>query len=79
MNNSEFSQDSVLRSAARRLKRKIATAEVERNKANLKAKAREQEPNYDKILKWLKGIGEIVDDRIKIHENVLNFMNIDNG
>ena len=36
-------------------------------------------PDYTKIRKWIKGIGEIVDGRIKIYEQVLQFVNKDYG
>ena len=35
--------------------------------------------DYTKIRKWIKGIGEIRDGRIKIYEQVLQFVNKDYG
>ena len=74
-----FSQDAVLAAAAQRVQKRIAVAEMECRKVELKAKARKTVPDYTKIRKWIKGIGEIVDGRIKIYEQVLQFVNKDYG
>ena len=50
-----------------------------RRKVELNAKARKTDPDYTKIRKWIKGIGEIMDGRIKMYEQVLQFVNKDYG
>ena len=57
----------------------MASAEMECRKVNLKAKARGADPDYTKLRKWTKGIGEIVDGRIVLYEKVLQFINKDYG
>ena len=52
---------------------------AEGRKVELKAKARMTDPDYTKIRKWIKGIGEIMDGRIKMYEQVLQFVNKDYG
>ena len=52
---------------------------MECRKVELKAKARGTDPDYAKIRKWIKGIGEVLDGRVAIYEQVLQFVNKDYG
>ena len=70
-----FSQDTVLKSASKRLERRLKTAEVERLKALQRANARGEVPNFDKIKKWLRGIGDITDGKITLKKEVTEFLN----
>ena len=33
-------------------------------------------PNFSRLQKWLNGVGTLVDDRIVLHETVVDFINI---
>ena len=79
MQGSSFSQDAILAAAAKCLQKRIAAAEMECRKVELKAKARGTDPDYAKIRKWIKGIGEVLDGRVAIYEQVLQFVNKDYG
>ena len=71
-----FSQDTVLKAAAKRLERRLKTAEMERLKTLQRANARNEKPNFSRLQKWLDGTGALVDDRIVLHETVVDFINI---
>ena len=43
------------------------------------ARARGKEPTFEKLTKWLQGIGNLIDGRIVISEKVLEFVNKDYG
>ena len=61
--NTVFSQTKVLSAAARRLKLRLGAAELEHRKQCANAKARGVEPTFEKLEKWLRGIGSLVDGR----------------
>ena len=48
---------------------------MERLKALQRANARGEEPNFDKIKKWLRGIGDITDGKITLKKEVTEFLN----
>ena len=44
-----------------------------------KSQSEGDDPDYARLRKWTKGIGEIIDGRIVLFEKVLNFINKDYG
>ena len=79
MGNTTFSTSRVLSAAAKRLKRRLGAADIEHRKRCMYAIARGEEPTFEKLTKWLHGIGKLVDGRIVISEKVLEFVNKDYG
>ena len=53
--------------------------EFEHRKQCANAKARGVAPTFEKLEKWLRGIGSLIDGRIVIAEKVLEFVNKDYG
>ena len=49
----------------------------EHRKRCMHARARGEEPTFEKLTKWLHGIGNLIDGRIVISEKVLEFVNKD--
>ena len=62
-----------------RQKLKLGAAELEHRKQCANAKARGVAPTFEKLEKWLRGIGSLIDGRIVIAEKVLEFVNKDYG
>ena len=58
------------------MRARVKTAEVERLRALQRANARNEKPNFSRLQKWLNEIGALVDDRIVLHETVVDFINI---
>ena len=58
---------------------KLGAAELEHRKQCANAKARGVAPTFEKLEKWLRGIGSLIDGRIVIAEKVLEFVNKDYG
>ena len=75
LKNSPFVASTVLELAKRRIKRRIDGARVGLRIIIIRAQAREAEPKYHQYIKWTKGIGEIVDHKIKLHEEVEEWLN----
>jgi len=75
LKNSPFVASTVLELAKRRIKRRIDGARVGLRIIIIRAQAREAEPKYHQYIKWTKGIGEIVDHKIKLHDEVEEWLN----
>ena len=70
-----FDAQSVIKHARRRVKRRIESARTGLKIIVVQAEARGKAPTCHQYIKWLKGIGTIIDDEIVLDDIVINWLN----
>ena len=75
LSNELFSASLVLESAKRRIEKRILTARQEADIIKRRALVRDREPDYGKLNKWLKGIGEVNSDgRVALSDEFVRWL-----